>query len=135
MSPVRRLAIGSVAVLFAACEGQEPIGPTPPDEGVIVYIHANFVGTSQQINQDVPNLQNVEGPCVVGDENGSTATWNDCISSVRVLPGWQVTLYEDRDFRGPSLGTTEDILDLRRRYGPCDGSFNDCVTSMRVSKR
>ena len=135
MSPVRRLAIGSIALLVAACEGAEPIGPTPPDEGVIIYIHAGFVGTSQQVNQDIRNLENVEGPCVVSDESGSTATWNDCISSLRVLPGWQVTVYKDRDFRGRSLSTTEDILDLKQRSGPCDGSFNDCVTSMRVSRR
>jgi Peptidase inhibitor family I36 len=135
MSPVRRLVLGSVAIVLAACEGQEPIGPTPPDEGVIVYIHSHFVGTSQQINQDIRNFENVEGPCVVSDDNGSTASWNDCISSVRVLPGWQATLYRDREFRGSFMMATEDITDLRQRAGPCDGSFNDCVSSIRVSRR
>jgi Peptidase inhibitor family I36 len=132
---VRRLASGTLALACVACEGREPLGPTPPDEGVIVYIHSNFVGTSQQINQDVRNFEEVEGPCVVSDESGSTASWNDCISSVRVLPGWQVTLYRDREFRGASLTTTEDISDLKLRSGPCDGSFNDCITSVRVSRR
>jgi Peptidase inhibitor family I36 len=135
VSPPLRLAIGSLALLLAACEGRQELGPSPLDEGVIIYIHANFTGPSQQINQDVRNFGNIEGPCVVSDENGATARWDDCISSVRILPGWQVTLYRDRDFRGAALTATEDLLDLKQRPGPCDGSYNDCVSSMRVSRR
>ena len=130
-----RLAGPCLAFLFVACGSFGRLGPTPLDEGVIFYIHADFVGSSQQVNSDVSDFGDVEGPCVVSSEDSSTATWDDCISSVRVLPGWRATLYRDRNFKGASIEVTEDIHDLKQMSGPCSGSFNDCASSIRVSRQ
>jgi hypothetical protein len=126
----------ALVLLFPACEDLTPLGPTPPDEGIIVYVHPEFTGPSQQIGTDVRDLGKVEGACVEGGGDGSAeATWNDCISSVRVLPGWAATLYRDGDFKGATLTVTEDVTDLRRVSGPCSDGYNDCISSIRVFRR
>jgi peptidase inhibitor family I36 len=130
-----RFAVPCVAFLLVACGSFDTLGPTPLDEGVILYIHADFVGSSQQVNSDVADFGDVEGPCVVSSDDGSTATWDDCISSIRVLPGWRARLYRDPDFRGASIEVTEDLHDLTAVSGPCHGTFNDCASSIRVSRR
>ena len=79
--------------LLAGCGGLERLGPTSIDEGVILYVHANFVGSSQQVASDVADLGAVEGPC--GASEDGSPTWDDCVSSIRVLPGWGATLYDD----------------------------------------
>jgi hypothetical protein len=136
MRLVLRLALGGFAALtFAACGGLLTIGPTPPGDGITLYVHASFVGTSQQLAVDVANLGDVEGPCVKGDAESSRARWDDCVSSIRVMPGWRATLFRDRDFKGESVTITEDVIDLTRVNGPCSGSFNDCVSSIRVSRQ
>jgi hypothetical protein len=124
-----------VVFLISACShGLNTLGPTPPDQGIVIYIHAQFAGPSQEMNADAPDLQQVEGPCSTGEE-GARPTWSDCVSSVRVLPGWSATLYRDDDFRGNSVTVTADTPSLRQLPGPCDGSFNDCVSSIRVVRQ
>ena len=110
------------------------LGPTPLDQGIVIYIHADFTGSSQQINADVRDLTKTQGPCSSGAE-GETPTWRKCVSSIRVLPGWSATLYRDEDFSGRSIAVTSDTPDLRNLPGPCDGSFNDCVRSIRVTRQ
>ena len=130
----RTLSAVVLAFLLPACRTPDPLGPTPIDEGIIVYMHAGFRGTSQQIGADVRDLTRVQGPC--GDsENEEDRTWNDCISSVRVLPGWAATLYGDKDFRGGSVALTGDTIDLAARAGSCSGNYDDCVSSIRVYRR
>src|ERR671912_666662 len=52
-----RLALAaSIAFFLPACGGLDGLGPTPFDEGVIFYIHADFSGSSQQVNADVSDL-------------------------------------------------------------------------------
>jgi hypothetical protein len=126
---------GCAALILAACGGAIILGPTDPADGIIIFIHANFAGTSQQMAVDVTDLGDVEGPCLEGDEDSRTGRWDDCISSVRVMPGWKATFYRDDDFKGQSFTLTADAPDLTRVPGPCDGSFNDCVTSIRVSRQ
>lgn len=92
-----------------------------------------FRGTSQQVGIDVPDLGKVEGPCQI-DENGGGGSWNDCISSIRVLPGWQARIYGDKNFRGAVLDVTADVPDLEVIRGDCSGNYNDCVSSIRVIK-
>jgi hypothetical protein len=123
-----------VLALLGGCGAPAPLGPSPADQGIIVYIHSGFAGTSQAVSRDVSNLSDVEGPCAEGDD-ASTLTWNDCISSVRVLPGWGATLYGDRNYRGATLEIVEDVLDLKAIGGPCSGSYNDCISSIRVYRR
>ena len=121
-------------VLLAACGGGiRTLGPTPPDEGIVLYLHAEFAGPSQSMNVDVSDLSRVEGPCT-GRAEGEDPTWDDCVSSIRVRSGWSATLYEDDDFEGRSVTLTADSLNLRNLRGPCDGSFNDCVSSIKVTR-
>jgi hypothetical protein len=127
-------ALSLSLLLMPACGGLETLGPTPPDEGIVIFVHADFAGTSQGINADVRDLSKVEGPCTSGAE-GEQPTWGDCLSSVRVMPGWTATLYEDDDFRGRSIVVDADAPNLRNVPGPCDGSLNDCVSSIRVSRK
>jgi hypothetical protein len=124
-----------LVVIVSACEKLAVLGPTPPGEGVTFFIHANFTGSAQAVNVDIRDLDKVEGPCANGGDDAAEPTWSDCISSLQVSAGWSATLYRDRDFRGESLRLTADVPDLHELPGPCDGSFNDCVSSMRVEPR
>ena len=135
MRALLRLALAGCAALAAACGGLAVLGPTAPSDGIIVYIHANYAGTSQQLAVDVRDLGKVEGPCVWSDGESATATWDGCISSIRVMPGWRATLYRNRDFRGASFSITSDAPDLTRVPGPCSGTFNDCISSIQVSRQ
>ena len=122
-------------LLSAGCtEPLTTLGPTPAGEGATIYIHAGFSGTSQALNHDVADLARVEGPCTRGEE-GERPTWSDCMSSVRVEPGWSITLYRDDDYQGASVTLTADSPNLGSLPGPCDGSFNDCVSSIRIAKQ
>lgn len=135
MSILRRCSLFVLTLLSPGCMERLAIpGPTPVGEGITLYIHADFAGASQAINVDVGNLGKIEGPCT-NSEEGEKPTWSDCVSSLRVVPGWSVTLYRDRDFRGQSVTLTADTPSLGTLRGPCDGSFNDCVSSIKVSKQ
>ena len=124
-----------LALLVPACTTPlETLGPTPAGEGATLYLHADFAGTSQAVNHEVVDLGKVEGPCSHGEE-GEKPTWSDCVSSVEVAPGWTVTLYRDREYKGNSVRLTGDSPNLRDLPGPCNGSFNDCVSSIGVSKQ
>lgn len=131
---IRVLSWVVVALLVPACGSVDPLGPTPLDQGVVVFMHSGFRGTSQQIGADVTDLTRVEGPCNVGD-GGGTGTWNDCISSIRLLPGYYARLYGDKNFRGAVLVVTEDIPDLKALKGDCSGSYDDCISSIRVLRK
>jgi hypothetical protein len=137
MKAVLRIAsVAALALLAPACGAErQPLGPTAVDEGVVLYIHSGFRGTSQAIATDVANLDQVEGPCMKGDAESATLSWDDCISSLRVMPGWGATLYRNREFKGAALEVTSDTLDLSAVGGPCNGSFNDCISSLRVHRR
>jgi len=129
----RALFALTILTLGPGCGGLATLGPTPAGEGIDFYLHAEFAGPSQSVNVDVPDLGKVEGPCSSGEE-GEQPTWSDCISSIRVHPGWSATLFKDRDFKGPSTTLSADARNLRALNGPCDGTFNDCVSSIRVSR-
>jgi hypothetical protein len=131
---VRALAVMTVALLLPACGSYEPLGPTPADQGVVIFMHSGFRGVAQQLAGDVGDLGKVQGPCGAS-ESEESRTWNDCVSSVRVLPGWRATLYGDRNFRGATIDITEDVADLGALRGDCSGNLDDCISSIRVSLR
>jgi hypothetical protein len=85
--------------------------------------------------QDIDDLKDFKGPCIKYEGgNGtvplsSTDSWDDCISSVRVAPGWRATLYGDNNFKGMRLEVEGDLMNLRFVPG---GDFNDGVSSIRV---
>ena len=52
-----------LALLLPGCTTPlETLGPTPADEGITLYLHAGFAGTSQAINRDVGDLGQGRGP-------------------------------------------------------------------------
>jgi hypothetical protein len=128
-----------ILTLCIGCE-ELPTLPTAPSElvtGIVVYEHANFGGASAHITADIADLDHFDGPCEhsAGDD-GYFFDWNDCISSVRVAPGWSATLYRASDYRDDSITVTADVPDLARVAHDCsEGGLNDCVTSIRVQRR
>jgi hypothetical protein len=58
---------------LVSCGSVMTIGPTPSTDGIVICLHADYVGTSQQLAVDVEDLGHVEGPCVEGDDNSATA--------------------------------------------------------------
>jgi hypothetical protein len=132
--PARAQVIVAIAMTIGAigCESPEPLGPTPVDQGVIVYLNSGYRGVSQQVGADVDDLGKIEGPCSASE--GGTGTWNDCISSIRVLPGWHARIYGDKNYRGAVLEVTADVPDLARVHGSCSDSYDDCISSIRVIK-
>ncbi len=105
--------------------------PTRPSTGVRVYHLSSYQGISLVFGGDEQNLEHVLGPC---DGN-----WDDCISSIRVPEGWQAVLYEHPDFDGRSLTLASDMDDLSREnfngWSGCDGDWDDCASSIRVSQQ
>ena len=134
-SPRRWSTLVLVLLLSGCAERLTSLGPTPPGEGITFFIHAGFAGSAQSVNIDVRDLDKVEGPCAKGGDEPAEPTWSDCISSVRVSPGWTATLYRNRDFTGDNVRLTADAPDLRELRGPCDGTFNDCVSSIKVERQ
>jgi hypothetical protein len=136
MQTASRLAVAiSVAAFVHGCTEQElPMAPSDFSTGIIVYEHANFLGNSAHMTSDIAELRDFRGPCVHEGDDGVDRDWNDCISSVRVAPGWRATLYRAPDYRDDSLDITEDVPNLqlvRQHDCPKDG-LNDCVSSVRV---
>jgi hypothetical protein len=126
------LLAAATGLTISGC-GTQRLGPTPVGQGIIVFVHSGFRGTSQQVGEDVPDLTKIEGPCQL-DENGGGGSWNDCISSIRVLPGWRARIYGDKNYRGAVLDVTGDVEDLDTIRGDCSGSYDDCVSSIRVTR-
>jgi hypothetical protein len=129
------LLLPIVPFVLAGCSSElTTLGPTAPGQGIVIFIHADFAGSSQALDVDVRDLTRTQGPCSSGAE-GEEPTWTRCVSSVRVFPGWAATLYDDEDFKGRSVTLTSDAPNLRGFPGPCDGTFNDCVRSIRVVRQ
>ena len=139
MATLRRsawLALG----LLVACDGLPSLPGAPSDltSGVSIYEHANYAGDSALIRTSVANLSDFKGPCehTESGADGSTSTtydWNDCVSSLRVAPGWRAVIFRDDDFEGQSLEVGSDVPNLQLVAGSCDhDGLNDCVTSIRV---
>jgi hypothetical protein len=130
------LSIGSLALL-AGCAQDLPLEPSGLTTGVVVYEHANFLGDSAHITEDIRDLRDFRGPCEHTDSDGYRYyNWNDCISSVRVAPGWRATLYRDDGYRDDAIEITSDHSNLQLVNHDCpkDG-LNDCVSSIRVRRQ
>jgi hypothetical protein len=137
-SPASGLITAIVLAVFVnGCTPTElPMAPTALTTGVILYEHANFLGNSAHLTADVPDLRNYRGPCIKGDD-ASSRDWNDCVSSVRVAPGWRATLYRGPNYRDDVLEIAEDVANLAVIKGhDCDrGGLNDCVSAVRVRQQ
>jgi hypothetical protein len=137
--PRRAVVVTVIAAALAACDGLPGL-PTAPSEwtsGVVIYEHANYLGTSAAITTDVEELSRFDGPCKHEESNdGNTHTfydWDDCISSIRVAPGWRAMIFTSADFSGARLMVTADVPNLQLVEGRCDhDGLNDCITSIRL---
>ena len=134
---MKRIGVIAAALLLG-CEKTLPTAPSEFSEGIVVYQHANYLGRSAHVTSDLRDLKDFRGPCERSDtdSNGNSTTieeWNDCISSVRVAPGWRATFYEHDGFRGDRLEVTGDMSNLQLAPGECShGGFNDCTSSIRL---
>jgi hypothetical protein len=126
------ITTGLVFVSFG-CQESLPTAPSDLQTGIIVYEHADFLGAAAHITTDVSDLKDYKGPCIESDGESSTVdVWNDCISSIRVAPGWFAHVYEHDDFDGDYIQVTADVPNLRVVGAGCSNGFNDCITSIRV---
>jgi hypothetical protein len=131
------MVLGAGAVLIlGACASSLPTAPSQITNGVAIYEHADYAGESALITEDIKDLKGVKGPCrkPASDGDGDVDIgWSDCISSIRVAPGWRATLYRDDGFKGEQLELTSDAHNLSEMPGGCSkGGFNDCATAIRV---
>ena len=94
-------------------------------------------GISAAVESDIADLADVRRAVRYYRED-AYATWDDCISSIRVAPGWRAIVYSDKDFLGESLEITADVPNLKLVKGSCHGpkkGLNDCITSIRAWRR
>ena len=131
------VAIWLTAFAHGCTETELPMAPSDFSTGIIVYEHANFLGNSAHMTSDMPDLRDFRGPCIHESDEGVNRDWNDCISSVRVAPGWRATLYRAPNYRDDALDISGDVPNLqlvRQHDCPKDG-LNDCVSSVRVRRQ
>ncbi len=122
------IAVGLLAVANAACDDDGPTMPT--GQTVVIYQNTNYRGDSRVLaagNQ--PDLDDLPG-C-----GGAGADWDDCISSIRIPAGWEITVFEHDDYEGTSAIFTSDLPDLHQQTGPCGNSWDDCISSIQVRQR
>lgn len=103
--------------LLAAVRAE--IGSTPPPSGVAtVYQHCNYGGSVASLNEGRYTLAQLQ----------ALGVRNDDLSSAKVNPGYQLTLYENDNFAGRSVTKTGNAGCL------VDDAFNDLTTSAVVAK-
>ena len=129
-------AIVSALLLSDGCNDKLPMAPSELTSGIAIYQHANFLGPSAHVTTDIADLAKVRGPCQPADDDAADS-WDDCVSSIRVAPGWRATLYEDPGFKGWAADVGEEnVANYQLVRGPCShDTFNDCASSVRVVRR
>ena len=141
--PALGLVVLSSMLWMAACQKDLPPGPSEFETGITVYEHANFQGESAHITSDIANLEDYKGPRVTYTYGflGSVPTatphnsWDDCISSVRVAPGWSATLYRDPHYEDDQVTVTTDVPNFTAIPHDCpEDGLNDCVSSIRIRR-
>ncbi len=128
-----------LVVAMSGCGGGLFTLPTAPSDltsGITIYEHWNYQGASAAVTSDIADLGLFEGPCRDSQDlydNLASYLWAQCISSIRVAPGWRAIVYSREDFRGESLEITADVPNLQLVKGSCphDG-LNDCIASIKV---
>jgi len=120
----------AVLLLASASLSCDDEGPTTPTgTTVVLYQDTNYRGDSRGLLANASDLDDLPG-C-----GGAGADWNDCISSIRIPSGWEITVYEQDNYSGASQVFTTDIPDLEQQQGPCGGDWDDCISSIQVRQR
>ena len=138
----RVLHSASAVVLLLGCTEKLPTAPSELAAGIAIYEHANYMGASAHVRDDIADMLDIGGGCRKETSSGFPAgivtyyyEWNDCISSVRVAPGWRATVYEHPDFKGEFLEISADVANLQLEKGTCShGGLNDCISSIRLRR-
>ena len=121
----------ALAGIANGCE--RPVaGPDTATEGIVVYLDANYSGQSLPVSLSAWALGELTGAC---NQTRVKGDWNDCISSIRVAPGWQAVIYSDWHYQGERTTVKADIPDLSKVAGPCKGNWNDCISSIFVARQ
>lgn len=143
----RRGLVAAILVLglLSACDGDNPAEPSPtedspaespPTGGVTLYEHPDYRGASYMLTRDEENLDSERGPCIATDDP-TARSWDECVSSIAITDGWQAEVFEHPEYRGLSRTFTADVANLRAETedapDSCDGGWNDCISSLRVS--
>jgi Peptidase inhibitor family I36 len=116
-----------LAAMAVACNDDGPT--TPTGATIVIYQDTNFRGDSRAVASNAPDLDDLPG-C-----GGAGADWDDCISSIRVPTGWEITVFEHDDYTGASMTFTADVADLEQQRGPCGDDWDDCISSIQVRQR
>lgn len=126
----------ATTLLIGGCGGS-PTAPSAADRenGVTIYADPRFRGLSELLLKDVEDLDDLKAGCYKGGTFSASINFDDCISSIHVPQGFRVTVYEDPHYRGDSVTFTSDVQDLDDVKGPCGGDFDDCISSIRVSRQ
>lgn len=121
------IAVALLLTVSAACDDGSP--STPTGTAVVIYENTEFRGNSRAVAADASDLDALPG-C-----GGPGADWDDCISSIRVPSGWEVTVFEHDNYSGASATFTSDIPDLHQQAGPCGGDWDDCISAIQVRQK
>lgn len=127
---MKTLALAALSIalfVVAACDGH-----TGPSDGITVHEHPDFGGDSRTFDGNAFDLDDIRGPCLGLFDAVTEGSWDDCISSIEVSPGWEVTVFEHDEYEGESLTLTRGVLDLDDVRGPCGGDWDDCISSLQV---
>lgn len=125
------VVICASGLLSVACDDDNPVGP---EDGITVYEDPDYRGDSRRFDGNEFDLEEVRGPCGFAVP-GADGDWDDCISSIRVPAGWEVTIFEDPDYRGEARTFFNDVFDLEFEPGPCGDDWDDCISSIQVRRR
>ena len=125
--------VGLIAAVSGGCGSSTPTAPstTLANSLVTIYQDPEFRGGSRALMGDIVDLDDAAGPC----GTGVGGDWDDCISSIRIPAGWEVTVFQDDNYGGASTTFTADVTDLERRPGPCSDGWDDCISSIRIRQR
>ena len=127
------IAAGAIA---AGCGSEWPTTPTAAfGEGVTLYPDSLYRGERITLGGDVGDLGKVRGPCGGDGDSGQDSNYDNCVSSIRIPAGWTVVVFRDREFSGDSATYKADVQDLDVVPGPCRPGFNDCISSLKLSRQ